>query len=167
MRLHTDTDKIARHLCEISQDGCPGSEQFPVAGIRSFLGIKDGDLEMALDELEERGLVTLPRELGGQPQVVQVEWELFFSMDESVMGWSLEGDALAVAEAMAGRSSGSANSADLATDLGWGHRRLNPPTHYLVARRALDARKPMTKRGFYYPNVSRTIGTDRFIRDNS
>jgi hypothetical protein len=88
-------------------------------------------------------------------------------MDEPVKGWDLKEDALAVAEAVVSTPSGTAKSADLASALGWTHRRLNPPTHYLVDSDALDTRKPMTKRGFYYPNVSKTVGTDRFIRDNS
>jgi hypothetical protein len=165
MRLHPNAARVAEHLCGLSKDGCPGSEQYLVPEMQSFLGLIESDLLDALGELEANELISIPVELGTiVPRYVEPQWTLFFLMDDVVKGWDLDADARKVAKAVSVAPTNSVKSADLAQTLGWDHRRLNPPTHYLYEHGVLDVRSPRTKREFYYPVVSKTDLTDEWSR---
>lgn len=161
--MHGDSEKLAKHICEQSKEGRVGGQLFDAADLGRDLDLSLDDVRMAINELEELGLVNTASERGESP-VVMAEAELFFRMDPSVKGWDSDDDALAVARELM-KKQGQAETSEVAKALGWDARRMNPACELLYRSDKVNTRKFMGSGPFTYGHLMPTDATRRLARD--
>lgn len=161
--MHPDSERVARHLCEQSKSAQVGGELFDTAAISKALNMSQQDLDMAVDELQQEGLLR-HRGSGIGAGTVMAEPELFRRMDPEVKGWDAEEDALAVAREIV-KVQGGSQTSDVAKALGWDPRRMNPACEELAARDKVKVRKFMGSSPFTYGHLMPTDATRRLARD--
>lgn len=93
-------------------------------------------LIVALEDLERLGLVLVKRGLGEPIPRVQFEPLFFARFDPLYMGWNAAHDAATIAAAVAERS--GLPTRELAKEMAWSRRRINPAIAYLIHHRLVD-----------------------------
>jgi hypothetical protein len=140
--LTPNAESIAKWICEHAQTAAPGRDSFPTIPLRT-LGLSDGQVDTAVEELERLGYVDLERAFAGQPDVhVFPKLKLFRQFDPQVKGWDPSEDAKDVAEELLAMGSAGAKPAELEKKLGWDPRRLNPAAGCAEADFKVALRKP-------------------------
>jgi hypothetical protein len=130
--LSLDAARLAEHLVRISADGRSGSSSLAQEEVRKVLNIADDRINECVEELEGRGML---RRIAGVATgklhfvLVTATEQLFNTCDRLIMNWSSNADAKTVARVVA--EAGSILSMDVAKQLGWEPRRLNPTLAFL------------------------------------
>lgn len=127
---------IVRIMAERSEHAMWGDPTIEVAELKEALGLHEDEIQLAVDELEGRGLVEAKRLMGHAPLgygEIRALPDLFAEADGGLMGWSPAEDSYRVlAELVSERSSGL-RLAKLSERLGWPPRRLNPAVTHLLS----------------------------------
>ena len=152
---------LARFLNERSKHGRKFDPQEHIAELPEQLGSSSDDLELAVDELRDKGLVDVN---GSGDFVFPVErffWETdpLFSENDPVL------DAQDVARFVVAQDRDIVDFATIAEGLGWAPRRLNPAAMYLVDADYANPRPALGSAPYSLISLRRTTKTKRFVRD--
>ena len=121
---------LARHLCLLSKLGRTDVIYHQEAA--QGLTLSSGEFASALIWLHKLELVEVYADPGDKFARIRPCADLYFNLDESVMGWNTKADANAVAEVLASKFNGNASSKSLAESLQFEPRRINPALYWLV-----------------------------------
>lgn len=116
----------------------------------------------AIEELQNRNLVSVTSGLGTPIHVIRPNDEMFWKFDRLYMGWHPPEDARAVAQTLVNGPHQMHNQfsfQQLLAELGWSTRRLNPALTYLSKNEIIDTSDEIS-----YPEAYRSIIETRHTR---
>jgi hypothetical protein len=158
--------KVAFMLAENSETGC-GAHVDPLINvdeIHEALGIPYDEIEEAIDELVENGLIETHPAMGTSLRISPND-SLFWNADPYVKDWVPTEDAIKVAALVTNLKDG-ANMADVANKLCYGPRRMNPAVTYLTACGYIQADQAIGSYPYMHWTLYSTPTTRRFLREN-
>ena len=165
--LSTIAGRIAAYLVQSSERGRWGDPQLPVDELRALAMVSDDDIVEAIDELESRGWVEPTLALGagalGFVRVMPTP-QLFSALDAMLMPWNPSEDARTVAAAILNTTGGAMVVQDLAQQLGWTPRRVNPAITLLVDSGVMEHSKSIDREYQYY-SLRKNATSRRFLRE--
>jgi hypothetical protein len=159
--------QVAELLSKSSDKGREHDPFLEVDAIVVKTGLPVSDLRLAVDELEEHGLAKA-NHVGGCPPlgyhlVCPTEF-LFEQLDHAFMGWNPMVDARSVAVALVNGGQESGSVQDIAEQLGWTPRRMNPAVSYLLRYGIVGNSRGMNPT-YVCSVLLCTAKTHRFVRD--
>lgn len=156
---------VARLLCEKSEWGREADPSVEWEDLLS-LEIPEDELEEALYELEEEGLITIHKAIGAPRGISHISSKnaLFWRVDPVVKGWDPRKDAIKVAGLLANKESLTAIELQKLTE--WPIRRLNPAISFLAEHEYVLASKAKHPQ-FVSPYLHCTSKTRIFLRNKS
>ena len=164
--LSVGAARIAESFVLRSRRGREGDPQLEVADLLQLTGYSAPQLIEAIDELEEYSLVKPARVIGAPPfgyRSVRAARHLFEALDGVVMGWNTKDDARVLAAAIV-NGDGRGSARELAAQLGWTTRRINPALAYLSIRQLVTASQNVDSE-YVTSHVIATPRTTRFVRN--
>jgi hypothetical protein len=126
---------VAQCLVKQSESGLAPDPVVDVEKLLEALSIGTEELRMALAELEKLGWLRVDPFIGGER--VSPSDELFQSCDREWMGWDVREDGMTVAK-LAATTDDGLTVPELAAQLGWSPRRMNPALQYVIAREGVE-----------------------------
>lgn len=153
--------QLARHLNAISLNGNRFDSQSRLDALGVTTALKGVDIELAVDELRETGLV----EIGGTRDYIFATDRLFWETDPLFRDSDPMMDSQTVARLIVEGPTDQPSMGDLANRLGWRPRRLNPAISYLANAGLLIATETAGCRPFRYGYLKRHVALRRFVRD--
>jgi hypothetical protein len=126
--------RLAMTLGTRSEYGVANDDFLDVDDAVAELGCSLDEFELAADELDERGWMTLHLSANGPLRfhAISATSRLFEETDEAVKGWNTASDAKTIARTVVETGGDGMSLDDMSTRLGWPARRLNPAVNYLV-----------------------------------
>ena len=158
--LSTEAWKVAELLSGLARSGRKLDSQTRVDGIADLTGLDDDQVEIAVDELRSQGLV----ELNGTRETVFAMNRFFWETDPLFNDFDPVADAAVVARTVAAESTGQLEMQELADQLGWNPRRLNPATTYLSESGYVEA-TPSLSKPYWTKTLFASPATKRLVRD--
>jgi len=160
--LSVNAQRLAVLLSNRSKEANTNDPLLEAAEVLEAIQITANEWTMAVDELEEHGLVI--RHLG-QTSFGRVSPtpNLFFGTDAHVKGWNPKSDAHALAAFLVNRGTDLIRTEDADQQLKWGPRRMNPAANFLVFHdlaKGHERQAGANPYAFYYLQV--TPRTKRF-----
>jgi hypothetical protein len=152
---------LAALLNARSQSGYKFDPQVRIDTLAELLELSVDDVEIAIDELARLDLL----EVNGSRDVVFATNRLFWDTDPIFTAFDPAADAETVARVLTALSSASITMADLASQLAWSPRRLNPAASYLVESENAHGRQALGSAPFWYLQLRCTVSTKRVVRD--
>lgn len=126
---------VAEYLVKGSQSGLAPDPVVDVETLQQALSLGAEELRAAVAELEKLGWLQMDSLVGSER--VRPCDELFEFCDSAWMGWEVAPDAKVLAQSAAATDEGLVVP-DLAAQLGWPARRMNPALRYLISRSAVE-----------------------------
>jgi hypothetical protein len=152
---------LARFLNERSKNGHKFDPQERVQELPERLGLSEEDVEVAIDDLRDKGLV----EQNGTRDFVFPLERLFWETDPLFSDSDPVVDAQEVARFVVAQDRDTVDFSVMAERLGWSPRRLNPAAMYLVDRGLADPRPALGSAPYSFVSLIRTTKTKRFVRE--
>lgn len=165
--LSVGSEKVAHLMATRSQRGRPRDPKLQVDEILEATSLTIEELEVAVDELESKGLVKAVRAVGCRPlgyYAVEAREQLFLTLDPVFMDWRPRDDAVRLAAELVNSGRHWLPIGETAERLGWAPRRVNPALSYLIRQRAVLPSKSLDP-VFVSTQVARNNRTARFLRD--
>jgi len=150
-QLSTHAQRLAALLNERSETGGQGDPSVEIQDAQHALELVDDEIDLAVAELHQHGLITLRKGASSRGGVCGVSPtpRLFFETDPVLKGWDPDADARAVATAAVNTSNDSVSLYELDEQLAWGPRRLNPAVYYLVMHDGVEQAEKGSDSGPY------------------
>ena len=158
--LSPEATAVARHLNEGSRNGHPFDPQARVEELPGLLSLSPDDIEIAIDELRDQGLV----EFNGSHDRVWPTNRLFWETDALFAQWDPALDAQQVARFVVAYPHDYPDLKDIADGLGWPPRRLNPAATYLIEAGLVGDRPALGTAPYWTLSLIRTAKTRRYVR---
>ena len=152
---------VARYLNEKSENGFQFDPQAILPVLPTTLNMAPADLELAVDELIDLGLV----EKTGSGYTIYATDRLFWDTDVLFAANDPAADALIVAQFMVEQDGDYIDLATIAEGLKWPARRVNPAVTYLIGLGYADRRSALGTAPYALLSVVRTARTRRLVRD--
>lgn len=159
--LSPEAAPLARFLNERSKNGTKFDPQELIHELPGLLGVSEEDVEIAIDELQDNGLI----EQNGSHDIVYVVDRLFWETDPLFSDSDPVLDAQAVAKFLVAQTSDRINLSIIAESLGWSARQLNPAATYLVSSGLAKSREGLGSAPYSMFAITRTTKTKRFVRE--
>jgi Mn-dependent DtxR family transcriptional regulator len=163
--LSPNAEAIGKLLAQKSENALNADISLRPEEIGKELGLNDNEMALAVDELEEEGMVELVRtsSMGKAGfSYIFAQSELFFKIDPIVKGWDPKEDAKMVAVVAVNRNKPYVRSQELAEDLKWEPRRLNSALQFLELHGYVDVSKAMGSAPYCRDGFAITSRTKRF-----
>jgi len=158
--MSTEAIALANYLSNRSQTGRRLDSRARIETLSRELAMDRDDVEIAIDELANAGLV----ELSGTRTEVYVTNRFFWETDPLFEETDPVSDAGEVARVLVRHGGNQIEMDELASLLGWGPRRLNPATTFLVNAGIIDG-VATTAAPFWTVALFLKASTKRFVRD--
>lgn len=163
-------ERIAEIFVTTSEDGRSGDPDIDFTDVIERTGLTKRQVIDAIDELEEEGLLEPTRVIG--PSIfssVSPTSLLFERLDPLYMGWNPLDDAVTAAAHLINtcpEEGGARGAYELAEELKWAPRRLNPALSVLIDRDLVMASGNMDST-FVSPHLFPTPKTRRWVRERT
>jgi hypothetical protein len=151
--------QLASFLCERSETGASYNPMIEIDNLQKELELKREDLEEAIDELRDRGLVGYD----AAGDFIFPENRLFWYLDPVVKKWRAEEDARVLAEILINEGQNGMPMTKFEEKLGWLVRRLNPAATFLKEEGVVDAWDEMGQ-PYECAGLMPTVKTRRFLK---
>jgi hypothetical protein len=149
---------LAKFFVERTVGACKFDPHLPIEVVATELNLSRDDVLDAAHELH--GMVECIPDLE-----VYAEPELFVRFDSFWKPWSPSDDAVRVAALLLNDDSGTMLApGDLADQLGWEPRRMNPALAYLANRQLMRVSEGLSSQPWLVLYVSKTDATRRFVK---
>lgn len=168
MGLSPAAETIVKLMLERSVHAESLDPQLEGDTIREATGLIDDDIEDAADELEGQGFVRKYVFVGSGTlgfSFLAPKGELFARFDQYVKSWDPSVDAVTLASKLLESDDGAISVQDVARELGWEPRRMNPAIHYLITRRLVDRSAELGSHPWVTVWLRKSATTRRFVRD--
>jgi len=131
---------IARVMVERSKYGRPRDPQFTPEQLSALCDLSEDDIVTGIDELKKMEVVEIQQPIGHRRSSIAFPDGRFFLKFDPIFGNNdPEADARLVAAHLVNTQSGSGSAHDLAAQLGWEPRRLNPALEYLAMKNLIKS----------------------------
>jgi hypothetical protein len=161
--LSSNAQLIAALLSSKSETGMSHDPILDLDEITKVLSLKEDLAEEALDELKDEGFAGIILTINAPPRVFPHN-QLFWKTDTILKGWNPLEDARNLSSLLVSSKEDGANIPALDDQLGWGPRRINPATTYLVDHDLVMASEARGTHPYACAWIKPTIKTRRFLR---
>lgn len=163
--LSIHAQRLAALLNQKSEHGLTLDPVLNASEVLSALELKEDEVAIAADELDEIGWVKLHRHLGmgriGFGRISPTE-RLFFNTDLPLKGWNTEDDARVLAATSLNTGKQQVSLHEIDQILAWGTRRINPAAKYLAVYGYVNASPAIGSHPYAYSWLLLTSKTRRF-----
>ena len=162
--LSLNAQLIATLLNSKSEAGMSHDPILSLDEIIQSLSLPKDLAEEALDELKDVGFIGVIIAINAPPRAFPHN-QLFWETDPVLKGWNPLEDARHLSSLLVNSKQDGANMPSLDTQLGWGPRRINPATTYLVDHELVMASKATGTHPYACAWIMPTTKTRRFLRN--
>lgn len=162
--LSLNAQLIAALLNSKSEAGMSHDPILALDEITKALSLTKDLAEEALDELKDEGFVGVILAINAPPRVFPHN-QLFWETDQVLKGWNPLEDARNLSSLLVNSKQDGANIPSLDAQLGWGPRRINPATTYLVDHELVMASKAIGTHPYACAWIKPTTKTRRFLHN--
>lgn len=153
---------IARHFVEKSEHATDYDPTTNIADLNTELGIPEDDLVDAVDELNGLGCIRSSPHLGARNAwTMGPHRRLFVRFDRYWKEWDPAKDAVLLAQRVQAGEGG--NTQEMAEELGWPTRRINPALYYLIDRELVRSSES-SSHPYVTHWIQKTDETRRFLK---
>jgi len=164
LSLSSNAQLIASLLNSKSEVGISHDPIISSDEIIQALSMSKDLTEEAIDELSDAGFVELILAMNAPPRVLPLNL-LFWKTDPFFRGWSPADDARSLSSMLVNTYEDGANLSELAKQLNWETRRINPSATFLVEHDLVMASEAMGTHPYAYAWLRATTKTRRFLRN--
>lgn len=162
--LSSNAQLIATLLNSKSESGMTHDPILSLDEIINTLSMQEDLAEEAIDELKDDGFVEVILAINSPPRVFPHN-RLFWETDPVLRGWNPPDDARILASMLVNSNQDGAQISELDRQLGWGPRRINPATTFLVEHDIVMASKVAGTNPYACAWIKPTTKTRRFLRN--
>lgn len=162
--LSSNAQLIATFLNSKSEVGMSHDPILSLDEITKALSMQEDLAEEAIDELKDEGFVGVILTINAPPRVFPHN-RLFWETDPILRQWNPADDAKTLASMLVISYQDGAQISELDKQLGWGPRRINPATTFLVEHDIVMASKVIGTHPYAYAWIRPTTKTRRFLRN--
>jgi len=163
--LSSNAQLIAALLNNNSEVGISHDPILSLDEITKTLSLQENLAEEALDELKEEGFVGVVLTINAPPRVFPHN-RLFWETDPILRQWKPANDAKTLSSMLVNSYQDGVQISELDKQLGWGPRRINPATTFLVEHDIVMASKVIGSHPYAYAWIRPTTKTRRFLRND-